>query len=356
MKYTKTTVKRIAGMVAEFTGGAVRMAEVTYLGNGPCYIDGHNPDLRWDTCTSKTAGREAVSYYAAAACQWATLHQLDAPRPLREAHDELRSRWQPPAVQAASKRGVAAAEEARKRKHSTPRPQEGSHVTRFDKIRCPVCEEKRDVAVGGRFEPHTTPLGHDCAGSGTVPYVYFRKVADARRLPVLSEAHTATWVAYTADDTEIGRWADGAGTAWGRKYPICPYRDWRNHYVRGGEGQAPKPPKPKRDYLDMDKIAAAYLAGASTLDLAAEWGVHNATIGRRLADLGVIRSVKDASRLRLSRTVRHGSVQGLADELGVDLGTMNSLLIKHGFIGNDQAAGPSGQDPDHAGTAGEPTA
>ena len=109
MKYTKTTVKRVAEMAAEYTGGAVRMAEPVYLGNGPCYVDGHNPELRWDTCVSKTAGREAVAYYAAAACRWGTLHRQAVPELLRQAHDELGSGRQPKPVRAASRLGIAAA-------------------------------------------------------------------------------------------------------------------------------------------------------------------------------------------------------------------------------------------------------
>lgn len=90
-------------------------------------------------------------------------------------------------------------------------------------------------------------------------------------------------------------------------------------------------PRPAKE-IDEDQAVRDYVAGASTLAVAAKFGVHHSRIHRIMVRRGVIRGLSESRRLMMSRLSKSGSVIGLAEDLEIEVADLVPLLIKHGFI------------------------
>ncbi|MDJ0463085.1 hypothetical protein [Streptomyces sp. H27-C3] len=99
-------------------------------------------------------------------------------------------------------------------------------------------------------------------------------------------------------------------------------------------------PQVRLEERQIKQIAKKYTAGTSTLALAREYGVNQATINRKLSGRGIqLRSQVEASHLiQGSRTQRKAMPRphdvrftALADDLGVEEEKLRALLLKHKF-------------------------
>lgn len=91
---------------------------------------------------------------------------------------------------------------------------------------------------------------------------------------------------------------------------------------------------PKRADLDMDAITEEYLRGDSLPQLGRRHGANAETIRRRLRAAGVV--LRDQPSGQRARYNRRGDLTGLAIDLQVDEETIRRLLVKHGFISDDE--------------------
>lgn len=108
-------------------------------------------------------------------------------------------------------------------------------MIRQDMLRCRVCEYPTSLTAGGRFIDHTV-RGNRCAGSGTAPEVYFRKITVAVPGSRHEAGSTAHYAAYTRVGAYfVGQWSNGGGTAWWQPLPMISYRQWRKAMVEGVE-------------------------------------------------------------------------------------------------------------------------